>query len=109
MPFKSEKFKFDNPFFDRRCKLIPCQKEMIKHYYGEGESIRSLARRFSVSKRTIQFELFPERKVQNLIRREERGGSKIYYVGGEVWASQQREHRKHKKQVFDKIQNLKNQ
>lgn len=108
MPYKSQKFRFDNPFFDKRCKLIPCQKEMIKYYHERGESINSLARRFNVNKRTIQFELYPERKEQNLLRRKERGGTKSYYVGGEVWASQMREHRRHKKQVFDKLEKLKN-
>jgi transposase len=80
MPYITEKTTFDCPFLDNRCKLLPCQKEMILHYsLVEGYSQNKLAAKFSVSKRTISFILNPEKLAENKLRRLERGGSKIYY------------------------------
>lgn len=79
MPLKLDKVALDNPFLDRRRKLLPCQEEMIKVYHEAGTSINKLARDFKVNKRLIQFLLFPERKKKNLELRQDRGGSKIYY------------------------------
>ena len=79
MPYKTENLSIKDPFLDRRTKLLPCQREMIHHYYHSGESINSLAKRFQVNKRLIQFELFPERHAANIERRKERGGWKQYY------------------------------
>lgn len=52
---------------------------MVKWWYEHGESITSIAKRFNVNKRSIQFLLFPERKNKNLKDREKRGGWKQYY------------------------------
>ena len=79
MPYKTEKIKINDPFLDRRTKLIPCQKEMVLYWYNLGTSIRAIARMFHVDKRLIQFVLFPERKEKNIADRLERGGSKQYY------------------------------
>lgn len=96
MPYKTDKIKIGCPFLDRRTKLLPCQKEMIKYYHQQGVSQRKLAKMFSVSKRLINFIIFPERKVKDLDNRRARGGSMQYYKGGEQWAATQREHRKYK-------------
>jgi hypothetical protein len=103
MPYKTEKIKIDCPFLDRRCKLLPCQKEMIHFRYSNGESINVLSRKFNVNKRLIQFELFPERKVKNLKDREIRGGSSIYYKGGKEWSETIKNHRKYKNLVLKNI------
>jgi len=67
-------------FFDRRVKLLPCQKELINQLYSTGVwSQRALAKRFRVSRRLISFVLFPERLQENIDSRNARGGSKIYY------------------------------
>lgn len=80
MPFKTDKLKLNDPFLDKRTKLIPCQKEMVIWWYNCGTSITELSKRFKVNKRLIQFILFPERKQKNLEKRNNRGGSTIYYV-----------------------------
>lgn len=103
MPYKTEKLKLNSPFFDRRVKLLPCMKEMILILHGDGKSIRSLAIQFNVDKRLIQFELFPERKQKNKEDRKKRGGSMIYYKGGEEWNQTMREHRQYKNKVLSKL------
>jgi len=80
MPYKIEKIAIKNPFLDKRTKLIPCQKEMVKYWYMAGKSINSIAKMFKVNKRLIQFMLFPDRHKKNLADRKDRGGSKQYYV-----------------------------
>jgi len=79
MPFLIDKQYINDPFLDRRTKLLPCQKEMVHYWYGQGSSINSISRMFKVNKRLIQFILFPERKKRNLELRKERGGTKVYY------------------------------
>lgn len=100
MPYITEKIAFKDPFLDRRVKLIPCQKEMVQWYYKNGLSINKISKLFNVSKRIIQFELFPERKAKQLQWRADRGGSKIYYKGGEEWNKTMREHRIYKYQTL---------
>ena len=58
--------KINCPFFDRRVKLLPCQLERISAMYGEGMKIADIHRQFnqgnrSISRRTIEFLLFPDR------------------------------------------------
>jgi len=79
MPYKTEKIALVNSFLKRSAKLIDCQKEMIKYWREMGESHNKIARRFKVSKRTVQFILDPDKLAQNKLRREERGGSTLYY------------------------------
>lgn len=96
MPYKTDTVKIDCPFFDRRTKLLPCQKEMMVHYSKLGYSQRKLASMFNVSRRLVTFIICPEKKVKDLQNRADRGGSAIYYKGGEEWAKTMRTHRKHK-------------
>lgn len=79
MPYKTDKMKLDNEFLDRRVKILRCQKLLIPFLYSSGMSIRSIARRYDVDKRSIQFILFPERHEKNLQDRDLRGGWKQYY------------------------------
>jgi hypothetical protein len=79
MPYKIEKIKINDPFLDRRIKLIPCQIEMINLLHGQGWSQRKLASRFKVSRRLITFILFPEKREKNYQKRVLKGGSMQYY------------------------------
>ena len=79
MPYKTDLLKFDSPFLDKRIKLLPCQKERMIILSGYGHSQRQLAKIFSVSRRSVQFILDPDKLKRNLEARDERGGSKAYY------------------------------
>ena len=79
MPYKTDKIALNDPFLDRRTKLLPCQKEMTVVMFNAGKRITSIAKMFKVNKRLIQFIIYPERKQRNLELRQERGGSSIYY------------------------------
>jgi len=103
MPYKTDKMKLNSPFLDRRTKLLPCQKEMVVYWTEKGLSQRKLAKMFNVSRRLITFIQDPKKKEKDLQNRAERGGSKIYYKGGEKWAETQRNHRRYKHQVLSKI------
>jgi len=96
MPYKTDKVKIDCPFFDRRTKLLPCQRERLISLHNLGYSQRKLASIFNVSRRLVQFVTCPEKKVKDLENRRNRGGSAVYYKGGEEWAATIRNHRKYK-------------
>ena len=101
MPYKSEKAKIAGTGFDRRAKLNDEQREEICRLREvEGLSLRVLAGMFGVSKRLIQFIVDPEKRVENLKRRAERGGSKQYY-NREEWAVTMREHRRYKEELYE--------
>ncbi len=96
MPYKTEKLKLDSPFLDKRVKLLPCQREMVLYWTKQGMSQRNLAKLFKVSRRLITFIQDPKKKEKDLENRAARGGSKIYYKGGEEWNETQRKHRSRK-------------
>jgi len=75
----TDKLTLNSSFLSKRVKLLPCQREMIHFNYKLGTSINSLSKIFKVSKRLVQFELFPERKLKNIQDRENRGGWRQYY------------------------------
>jgi len=102
MPYKTDKLKLDNVFFDKRTKILPCQKLLIPFLYESNMSIRSIARRYNVDKRAIQFILFPERHQKNLDDRELRGGTMRYY-DKEYHKEQMKIHRKYK---YEKLKHL---
>jgi phage pi2 protein 07 len=99
MPYKTQEVKYDDPFLDKRCKLLPCQKEMVLHYRKEGWSQRELARHFNVSRRLIQFILDPEKLEKNYQVRIENGGSKQYY-DKEKHTEAIRNHRRRKHKIL---------
>ncbi len=80
MPYLSDKIKIENTKHDRRIKLTEDEKVLIL-WLSEEEKIsqRKLAIQFNVSRRTIQFILSPEKLLENIKRRKERGGWKQYY------------------------------
>jgi DNA-binding NarL/FixJ family response regulator len=79
MPRLTDSIAINDPFLDRRTKLLPCQVERIFRLREEGMSINAIARTMGVSKRTVQFKLHPERREANVQRRQERGGWKQYH------------------------------
>lgn len=102
MPYKTDKAKIDCPLFDKRTKLLPCQRERMIRLHESGYSQRKLASLFQVSRRLVQFVTCPEKKVKDLQNRRDRGGTMIYYKGGEEWAKTMREHRKYKYELLKK-------
>lgn len=79
MPYKTDTVALADPFLKRSLKLLPCQKQMVLYWHGQGLSQRALARLFHVSRRLITFIIDPDKHAENLKRRNERGGSKLYY------------------------------
>lgn len=102
MPYKFESDKLLVPKeHDKRIKLTPEDKELIKHLYETTDtSQRKLATQFGVSRRLIQFILYPEKHKANLQAREARGGSKQYY-NKETHTKTMKAHRRHKKALYD--------
>lgn len=100
MPAIVDKITINNPFQDKRSKLLPCQKERIYYLYNvvQGYSQRDLAKMFGVSRRTVQFIIDPEKHKENLKRREERGGTKVYYDKEKHRLSMQA-YRQHKREL----------
>jgi hypothetical protein len=85
---------------DRRIKLTDEQKDEIKSL-GDNHSQRELARMYGVSRRLIQFIIYPEKLEENKKRRAERGGSAVYY-DKEKHRQSMKEHRDYKKSLIEK-------
>ena len=99
MPYKSEKIiKLAGTSKDRRRKLTDKQKDEIAALKGT-MSQRECARKFNVSRRTIQFLWDPDKHKRNLQCRQERGGSKQYY-NKEKQKQYMKRHRHYKKDLF---------
>ena len=100
MPYKSEQIRIADTKFDRRVKLTPEDKELIKWLREEEEiSYQKLADRFNVSKRTIIFTCKPETLEANKKKRAERGGTKIYY-DKDKHNEAIKEHRQYKQKLY---------
>lgn len=102
MPFKWEtefdkRFKLQGTKLDRRRHLTDEQKDAIRK--DTVTSCNKLAKQYGVTKRTIQFIRNPESLAECIKRRQERGGSKIYY-NREQHTKQMREYRKRKQQIY---------
>jgi len=90
------------PSKDKRIKLTEEQRTAIytEHHFG-GASMRGLALEYGVSRRLVSFICYPEKKEQNLKRREELGGSKAFY-NKERHREYTAKHRAHKKELHAK-------
>jgi hypothetical protein len=100
MASHTDKIPLNDPFLKRNTRLLPCQKEMVLYwYYRQRETIRGIAIRFKVSRRTIQFIVFPDRLEKSLEGRRKRGGSRRYY---NTWYNTQKhnEHLEHKNRIL---------
>lgn len=65
MPYKSEKIIIEGTKHDRRRRLTEEEKDKIRALKGT-VSVHKLAETYGVSRRTIQFILYPERLVKNI-------------------------------------------
>jgi len=71
MPYISEKTKLAGTEYDKRIKLtMEDKKEVCYLYEASKYSIHGLAKKFKVSRRLIQFILFPERLVKARANRD---------------------------------------
>lgn len=102
MPAKTDaRGLFIPPEYDARRKLTDEERrEIVKLYTEERDewSMRRLAARFGVSRRLIQFTIYPERHAENLKRRAERGG---YKTDTARQTEYMRRHRAHKKKLME--------
>jgi hypothetical protein len=98
MPFKCDKIAINNEKLDKRVKLTAEDKQEILNFKGV-HSTRVLSRMYNVDRRTIQFILDPNKQVESLKRRAERGGSKVYYDKENHRLAMQA-HRDYKKQLY---------
>lgn len=100
MPYKAEKILIEGTKYDKRIKLTPEVKFEIKKLYESGDySQRDLAKMFNVSRRSIQFIIYPEKLEKNIQDRLDRGGSKQYY-DREKHREYIKTHRKYKHNLF---------
>lgn len=101
MPAIVDKYIINNEKYDRRVKLTKEEKKEIYEVYKQGLfSQRELATLFDVSRRTIQFIVFPDKLIENKKRRAERGGWRQYY-NIEANTLEQKDHRAYKKLLLD--------
>lgn len=98
MPYKSDSIKIEGTKYDRRRKLTEDDRQDIIKLSAE-LSVHQLAKNFNVSRRLVQFILYPERHEENLIRRRARGGSKAYY-STEKNTKAKREHCRYKHKLY---------
>lgn len=87
--------------YDRRVKLTDQDRaEIVRLYKQEKLPIREIARKYEgkTSRRNIQFIIFPERRKDNVKKRNERGGSKQYY-DKDKWREEQKAHRRYKQKL----------
>lgn len=89
MPYKSEKIKL-NELQDRRKKLTEKQRETIRELYGTGlYSLNDLAKKYSVSKKTILL----------IVNKESNEKAKQYRK--EHWKDWQRKGEEHNKAIMN--------
>lgn len=101
MPSKVDKYTINNPKLDRRVKLTNEQRKQIKKEHEQGASMRSLARKYNVSRRLIDFIVHPERLEKNRKQFKERRKDGRYYYR-EKHTQAMRDHRKYKQKLLKK-------
>ena len=102
MPYRFEQIPISNEKLDRRVKLTEeDKKNIVDEYRGGAISINALARKYNVSKRLIQFTLFPERKEKARKDYLERRKDGRYY-DKDKHTEHTRNHRNYKKELWNK-------
>lgn len=99
MPRKTDSIPINNPKNDKRVKLTDENKDAIREQHATGMySINGLAREWKVSKRLIQFILFPERaeRAKQLYAERRKDGR---YYDKEKHRVATKAHRDHKKEL----------
>lgn len=102
MPYKFEDIPINNPKYDKRVKLTEVDKNnIIKEYESGLISINALGKKYGVSKRLIQFTLFPERKekAKKLFLERQKDGR---YYDQKKHNEYMKNHRNHKKDLWNK-------
>lgn len=74
---KVDDFRVSGTVHDKRVKLTASDKTDIIAQHSNGMGIRELSRVYHVSRRAIQFVLFPERLEHNKQLRADRGNTTI--------------------------------
>ena len=97
MPYNHKNLKIPETE-DRRVKLTSQDKENIRNEYFNNDNIsqRDLAKKYNVSRRTIVFTLYPERRVENYKKRVKNHG---HYYNREKHTEAMRKHRAYKQQL----------
>ncbi len=103
MPYVFEKEKKLIPReFDRRIKLNDIQRVEIKQLYSTGKySYRILAKEYGVTKNTIRDAIYPERALEDRIKKLARAKEKNYYYDVKKNTENMRKHRMYKKSLDD--------
>lgn len=102
VPSKLDKVPIDNPKHDKRVKLSNEDRDNIREEYVCGNiSQNGLAKKYGVSKRLIQFVLYPEK--QEVARKQflERQKDGRYY-NKDKHREYMKQHREHKKELYNK-------
>lgn len=95
MPRKSDTIPINNAGLDRRFAMTAEDKQAAIAMHGEGTSIHAIAKHFGVSRRLIQFVLYPDRyEAAKALRR-----SRPYYERREHTEAV-RTHRRYKAQLY---------
>lgn len=102
MPYKFEKLKLPSAY-DRRRKLSDAQKEEIIELRKSGLSLRTIAKKYSVDKRTITFVCEPDKYEKCREQFKERRKDGRYKELKEKRRDIMREHRAYKKSVMQEI------
>ncbi|MFQ3543551.1 hypothetical protein Q7A53_05650 [Halobacillus rhizosphaerae] len=100
MPHKYDSTPINNKAHDKRVKLTETDVESIKNDYENGASIHSLSKKYNVSRRTIQFKLFPEREEHAKKLYAERRKDQRYY-SKDKHRDYIKKHRQHKKELYE--------
>lgn len=102
LPYKFEKIPINNPKYDKRVKLTDEDRESIREEYASGViSQNTLAKKYGVSKRLVQFILNPEKQEiakQQFAERQKDGR----YYDKDKNNEYMRNHREHKKDLYSK-------
>lgn len=101
MPFKFDNVPINNPQLDKRVKLTEEDKSSIIEEHKAGASIHSLSRKYKVSRRLIQFTVYPERKetAKKMFAERQKDGR---YYDKDKHKDYMKSHRDHKKDLWDK-------
>lgn len=106
MPYKFLREKKKIPAsLDRRRKLTDEDRLDIKKRYTEGESIRAIARAYEgkCTRRVIQYTIRPDlyEHLKDSYKKRRKDGR--YRPDRKEWAETQREHRRYKQSIKDKL------
>lgn len=100
MPYKFDGIPINNPENDKRVKLRGEDRNKIREEYATGlVSQRDLARKYNVSRRTIQFILDPEKRERAKKQFAARQKDGRYY-SKEKHRVYMKNHRDHLKQLY---------